>query len=59
MDANDGYIWFASVSDKKLLLDEDTLNKRIVTDIAVRIFRAYLSEKRLETNIELDTALFI
>jgi len=60
MDTNDSNIRFANVSDEtleKLLLEKDTLNRRRATNVAVRIFRAY--EKRLDTDFELDTVLFM
>jgi len=62
MDSNNSNIRFADVSDEtleKLLLEKDALNRRSATNVAVRVFRAYLNKKRLDTDFELDTDLFI
>lgn len=57
---------FASMSEddmKKLLYDKDSKNTHKGTEQAVRLFRAYLTEKKMDTNFEklpkneLDTIL--
>jgi len=44
MDANDRNIRFVSVSEK-LLLEKDALIRRRVTNVAVKVLRAYIDEK--------------
>jgi len=60
MDANDSNIRFANFLNEtleELLLEKDPLNRRRATDVTVR-FRAYLNDKRLDSDFELDTVLF-